>query len=244
MVTTTTTPIVLIGVPTSDRKKDVNYPWAIFCKNSLTYPNRELFAVDNSFDTTYHRIFKQMGIETAYVSPKGKLAFQVIAECQNLIRQKVLREKFDYLFFLETDLLYPPIDIIERLLAFQVQVVGCMYLTGTEQKNFMINHICEDYNAETNESTITNFVQPLAEDFKLIGTNQLLWVSSVGFGCTLIHRSVLERISFKASQTHASDSFFFNECAEKLISVYLDTDTYINHFNNDWGVFINKSVIV
>lgn len=50
----------------------------------------------------------------------------VIHSLRNGLVEQILKEKFDYAFFLDTDIVGPA-DIIDRLLAHQKDIVGCLY---------------------------------------------------------------------------------------------------------------------
>jgi protein gp37 len=67
---------------------------------------------------------------------------------------------------------------------------------------------------------------------------------SIGFGCVLIEREILELIPFRwesdgsvinnqISDAH-SDSFFYADCFKKGVPVFLDTSQTVRHYNSKW----------
>ena len=60
----------------------------------------------------------------------------------------------------------------------------------------------------------------------------LLRVRSCCFGCALIQRSVLERVTSRVDPAlrRFDDYFFFMDCEAKSIPVYADTSLYAEHY--------------
>lgn len=81
---------------------------------------------------------------------------------------------FQYLFFLDSDVVAPP-DTIYRLLAHNQPIVSGMYCRRSPPHGLPV--------AIKNGSWVTNFVP-----------GSVLDVDLVGAGCLLIHRSVLEKV--------------------------------------------------
>jgi len=54
---------------------------------------------------------------------------------------------------------------------------------------------------------------------------------AAGLGCCMIHRSVMEQITFaiEHGQRHFSDSFFWRDVEKKGITAYLDTRFTVEH---------------
>lgn len=219
---------VLIACPTADVKDYCFNEW-INKVRCLTYPNKDVLVVDNSEHRYYFDEIKKNYPDISFfrVSPKQYKSFKhALAKSHDKCREKVLSEKYDYLFHLESDV-FPPIDVIERLLDANKKIVGGLYHIelGSESKlmiqelePFGIAHR-ETYNLDNSD---LNFVD-----------GNVKKVFSCGLGCVLIHRSVLEKVNFRyedESPVHP-DSFFFADVNQNGFSVYADTSIYCEHFN-------------
>ncbi len=230
-------PKVLVAAPTSFHKNYIAKEYYTLIKN-LSYPNYDIIA-DNSPDNCNKELYEGYGVKHIWNNPKGKDSTMFLWESQNNIRNHFLDGDYRFLLFIETDLL-PPRDIIERLLEHKKPVVGCPYFIYKGEDAMLMNqHIDLTYNP----GTTRNFTSE--ESFaKFDGT--LKQAYSVGFGCTIIKRSVVAQIPFRVAgviqddsvrdnhiKSHA-DSWFYGDCFHNNIPVFLDTSLVIPHYNQDW----------
>lgn len=224
---------ILIASPTADVK---DYCFDKWMKNvsNFTYENSEIFICDNSLTRDYFIELKyrysHLGdrFNVARVTPSQfQLSYKhILAKSHDKCRMYALEKDFDYLLHLETDV-FPPIDVIERLLDAKQKVVGALYhIELGERSTLMIQQI-EDFGNELRETynldeTDISFVD-----------GEVKKVFSCGLGCVLIHRSVLEEVSFRyeeGSPVHP-DSFYFADLDAKRIPVFVDTSIYCQHEN-------------
>lgn len=224
---------ILIACPTADIK---DYCFEDWMKNvqSFTYKNTKLFLCDNSESRQYYVDTKkkyeylgdsfEMGRVTPFQYPEFKFA---LAKSHDVCREKVLKEGYDYLLHLESDV-FPPADVIERLLDNKKKVVGAMYHIELGEKSTLMIQQLEDFGQEHRETynlseTDMNFVD-----------GQVKKVFSCGLGCVLIHRSVLEKIQFRYEQGSPvhPDSFFYADLDAKGIPAFVDTSIYCEHRNH------------
>jgi len=226
-------PKVLLAAPTSIYKDYIFLEWYLYAA-SLTYPNYEIFIVDNSQDNTYWQKLKKMGVNIAYVSPKGKNPRQYIAESQNKLRDYFLQGNFDYFFSLEVDV-FPPRNIIEKLLSARKPIISAPYFYDFGEKAKPLIH----YFVKKTDGAITTHCANLAEATDWIdGTVKPIYQS--GIGCTRIEKNILEKLNFRWENGNQgfSDSFFYYDLTWKLkINNWLDTSVLCRHYNSDW--FIN-----
>ena len=77
----------------------------------------------------------------------------------------------------------------------------------------------------------------IEEAYKMINTG-LREVKACGFGCTLIHKSIFNKYSFKySSKTKLhTDMLFYWEMDIDNVKVYCDTDIIVPHFNQNWAI--------
>ena len=90
----------------------------------------------------------------------------------------------------------------------------------------------------TKQNLLSSFV---IEDKK---TPQLLKAHGVGIGCLMIRRDVLETVPFRTHPTYiiGEDCWFFNECEDKKIEIYLDAEIKPKHKHTHWNMILEKSM--
>jgi GT2 family glycosyltransferase len=234
-------PRVLVGCPTAMVKNDSIRAYMKGLE-SLTYPQFDVVIEDNSLTTDYAEKLKWLGekfrekrpecgfrvIHSGHVSPRVR---ERIIHGRNKIREIVLKEKYDYFFSLEQDIVCPP-DTIQKLLSHQKEVVGGVYynkvqLGGREQKTPVLM-IYPDDNAKNEKRA--EWV-----GFTALFPSRLLEVASIGLGCVLISRSTLEKIAFRYKEGDAAfdDMYFAMDLHREKIPCYADTAILCAHYFNE-----------
>ena len=225
---------ILIGSPTANIKDYCLDDWI---KNvcDFTYKNCEIFICDNSETREYYSEIKKryahLGekFNVGRVTPSQfSLSYKhILAKSHDKVRMYALENEFDYLLHLETDI-FPPIDVIERLLNTKQKVVGGLYhIELGERSKLMIQQI-EDFGDELRE---TYNLDEADLDFV---DGEVKKVFSCGLGCVLIHRSVLKEFGFRYEEDAPvhPDSFYFADLDAKRIPVFVDTSIYCEHRNH------------
>jgi len=223
---------ILVASPTADVKDYCFNEW-LSNVNNFTYPNLEIMICDNSEKRDYYIQLKdtyknQENINFHRVTPSQyNLSFKhILAKSHDRCRLFALENDFDYLLHLETDV-FPPINVIERLLDARKKVVGAMYfIEEGENSKLMVQQI-EDWGIDHRET------YNLEENDILLVNGELKKVFSCGLGCVLIEKSILKNIVFRyeeGSPVHP-DSFFYADLDSKNIPVYLDTSILCEHKN-------------
>ena len=219
---------VLVGSLTADIKDYCNADF-ITRVNNLTYPNFEFLLVDNSRDPSYHKYLQKLGANCKYVAPKGRNLRFVMAECNEVIRNRALELNAD-LMMIESDL-FPPLNIIDTLQAHNKMCVTAPYfIRGGVDSVLMVQQI-ELGGFNRVSKTLEN-----KESFKMFN-GKLKQVFASGLGCTYIQNKVLKQIKFHVTEHdegHA-DSFFYRDLYLKNIPAYIDTSLIIEHRNEGWG---------
>ena len=245
-------PRVLIACPTSDVKE---YAWERYAKGlcCLSYSNFDIAIDDNSKSGDYFRKMKLFSDEwnashenskciisrSGYSSP---FARQRIVNSRNILRQKFLNGNYDYFFSLEQDVVSPT-NVVERLLEHGKKIVSAAYFTGFPQYNSVrlvaFRHI-----------TPTNPAEPLwdvGEPFGIMEVlpARLMDVSVVGLGGVLIHRSVLEKVSFRydPQSDGCDDMFFCHDARKEGEKIFLDSSQLCQHYFDAWGTEYRKKGI-
>ena len=233
-------PKILVGAPTFEGK---NYCFSDWIENvkSFTYGNYDIFLADNSETEENSKMYKsKYGIECEWITnEKNKNSLlQKIADGHNAVREYALKNNYQFLLHLETDV-FPPIDVINRLLAHNKQLVGGTYfLYNDDKRELMIRLLDVDYGKESS--------MICGETAELIVDGNLKSVWSVGLGCNLIHKSVLEKVKFTFAKQQKkvifSDTTFSMDTRKEAIAQYWDTSVICEHRNHDWSKYGNKFI--
>ncbi len=219
-------PKVLVCAPQSDRK-NYCFDWWLDSSQNLNYQNYEIFLADNSTTRKNFKRIRKLGINCEYIKPKGRDTITLIAESHEACRRFAIRNNFDYMLHLETDI-KPPVDIIDQLLFHKKDVVSAMYFIGFgEGSKLMIQQ--SDQFSET-----VNFTDNLDNADLHFVDGTLKQVHHAGLGCALIKRKVFEKIPFrreKGANVHP-DSFFAHDLHVKGIKQFIDTSLLCEHRNS------------
>jgi hypothetical protein len=223
---------ILVCAPHADRKNYALDQW-LFTVRNLTYRNYAVFISDNSFDRkNFKRLIKE-GIIADYVNPGTKSSPEFVAESQEACRLYALRNGYDAILMLETDIV-PPVNVIERLLMARKAVVGAMYPIGFgHNSHLMVQH------AEERGETLRVTTNADYGDMEFIdGT--LRPVHAMGLGCVMIDNTVLEKIKFRHVKGVPvySDAFFYDDLKNLNITPYLDTSILCEHNNSEFAYFL------
>jgi GT2 family glycosyltransferase len=227
-------PKILLASPFSSNKDYVIFDWLIHI-SQIDYPNLDILLCDNSHDESYHKQFEEMGFNVLYVSPKGKNAREYITESQNLLRSVFLTGGYDYFLSLECDI-FPPKQFLHKLLMSGKQIINIPYFYGFSENSKLLL----SYFVKKDDGAISTFIPNLVEQFYFIdGTVKQIYES--GIGCSLIHRSVLEKIKFRLEEGKPafSDTYFYQDVFKAGMKVYMDTSMLCIHKNSNWAGMID-----
>lgn len=225
---------VLVITPHNEVKNYCFDEWMARVKN-LTYHNYDVLVADNSPTNKNKKKIQKAGFDCIWIKPRNKVNQKFIAESHEALRVHALAKKYDFVLHLESDV-FPPHDIIERLLIHRKTVVSGMYFIGQgEESHLMVQKM--ERTGETFRHTI-NIEE--GYDMQLVD-GQLKEVHACGLGNCLIHKSVLEKIKFRwedGANAHP-DSFFAADLQMHGIKQYLDTSILSEHKNQSWSTISN-----
>lgn len=222
---------VLVGVPHNEIK---NYCFDSFLSmiTNLTF-NRgqyDILIADNSKERKNKKKIMKAGVQSVYVNPKQKDIRQYIADSHEALRVAALRGNYDYLIHIESDV-FVPLDIIERLLSHQKQVVAAPYFIDFgSDSHLMVQDI------ESTGSFLRHTAN-IGDNGILMMDGKLKKVHSAGLGCIAIHKSVLQKINFrylKGMQMYP-DSVFAADCSAQGIPIFCDFSILTEHRNSNWS---------
>ena len=218
-------PKILVGAPVYSNKKYVTLHWIESVKG-LTYHNYDVIVVDNSKPSTkFEDTFTKNGISVIRSEPHEN-PFQRVAEARQKLNDYAINGGYDYLLSIEQDVMVPP-GVLETLLSHNKQIVGAPYIVSshTDEHRRHIDYI-------VSASKLDNILDRIDEVdvnewylTKEIENQGLLKVKSCSLGCTLVSTQVLQqiRVRFNPVINRADDSYFFQDCYDKGIPVFLDT---------------------
>lgn len=239
-------PKILLAFPTSDNK-DYCLDEFLLQLSKFTYPDLNMLIIDNSHKERRKFLFdkfEKYNIQSKIIYMyyyQSDLTFrELIKDCHNIIRDFALKTNCDYVYFLESDHFTAP-NTIEHLLSLKKQIVGLPYFIGS---HFASMYICSE----------TELCGNMALEMALTGNNGFLYTDGLlkrtyqlGFGNILIHRSVLEKITFRVEtegkynvESYFDDQFFYQDCKKLGIPVYVDTANMSYHWNVHWNRLIKK----
>lgn len=143
---------------------------------------------------------------------------------------------FEWLFFLDDDVIPPP-DVLPRLMAHKVDIVSGVYF----RRNEPIVPCMQKLDKDGNPTWITSFSWP-----------GLIEVDHVGAGCLLIHRRVLEAMksdaprpwfewlcdhgNLKKTEMTSEDFTFCRRARQAGFKIHVDTSVHCVHAGNGRAV--------
>lgn len=221
----TTPPKVLIGTIFSEVKNYVIRDWfKHVCK--YTYSNFDFCAVDNSKDKKYHKkIFnhfasnkKNSNIKklTVLHTPRTRKESEIfMAFSADELRRHFINGGYTHLLYNECDV-YPPFDIIERLLSYDKQIISALFFIGGKKTSYPMISIQHTYIYKNPFMSTLDYI----EGFYDIGEwNEPKPLLNGGLGCTLIHKDIIFKIPFQydTSLKYHHDTIFAKDLWENGI---------------------------
>jgi cellulose synthase/poly-beta-1,6-N-acetylglucosamine synthase-like glycosyltransferase len=230
-MTEITFPKVLVAAPQHDSKKYCWDEWKERVKN-LTYPNYDVFLADNSETDEFYKEIIGEGFKAKRVGFKQENVLKRTTEAHEACRWYALKHGYDYLLHLETDV-FPPLDIIERLLTSRRKVISGVYdiFHGKSRKSMI------QMNEPLDRSFRAYRVVPFIEhEEPLFYDGTIKQVYHAGIGCILIRKDVLNKIPFRCQVKNIfhADTWFANDCFLHDIPIFVDTTIMCKHLNSTW----------
>lgn len=233
---------VLVGTLFSDVK---DYAIRDYFKNvcKFSHPNFDFCAVDNSKDKKYHKkIFNyfsehkknsNIGKLTVLHAPRVHPQSEVfMAFSANELRKHFLKHNYDWLLYLECDI-FPPIDILERLLCFNKPIISGLYFTGEGKTSYpMIDG--KSFYLDGMRINPMGYLQGFYDIKDWLTPRPVI---NSGLGCSLIYKDVIERIPFRADDErifHHDTTFAYDLVKHGIQNLYVPI--ICRHENQRWDV--------
>lgn len=235
---------VLIAAPIHEYKNYCIRDWLKYVCTGLTYPkgSYEVMVVDNSEDRNWHKefigLYSNLRVERYQKARESEMTVQqVLAECQNKMVNYAKKNKFDSLFSHECDNKAVDPDIIEKLQAHDLPVVGGFYQHGFGEKRYHMIQKLDNPIHQTRLVTNRYRLLEFEETVSMIN-GKLHEVGNIGIGALLIQMWVFKFLKFHSDEKGQglSDSYFFADLMSQLgIEAYCDTSVNVKHENDSWG---------
>jgi len=224
-------PKVLVFAPIS-QVKDYCLPQWLEHISNLTYENYHVYLVDNSDDSNFFKKYADSfpNIDYSWYNPKGLRSQDFIAQSQEKGRQYAINGKFDYIMSIECDV-FPPLDVIERLLNHKNDVVCGIYQWGFGDNRKPLIQVAEHF-----DTHFQNRNMQFDEAYHFVdGTTKDIF--HAGIGCALISAKVFYKIFFRSEQDSDahSDTWFAFDCWMRNFNIVADTSVFCLHDNQAWS---------
>ena len=230
-------PKILIAAPQHESK---NYCWEEWSERikSLTYSNYDVFIADNSPSKLNLKKIKKAGFKADHVVQNKKGLLYTIRDSHNVCREFALKNNYDYMLHIDTDLI-PPFDVIERLLSHNRTVIGGIYDIFYGKKRKLMIQVPEEYDKSVNSYRKVAWAEHLEPDFF---DGKVKQVYHAGLGCMLIKNEVLENVKFRVLKgtDFFPDTWFANDCYSYNIPIFVDTSIQCKHRNFTWLVNLDE----
>tara|TARA_R110001592_G_scaffold321960_1_gene600650 strand:- start:864 stop:1586 length:723 start_codon:yes stop_codon:yes gene_type:complete len=228
---------ILVAAPQHESKNYCFDEWAERI-NNLTYSNYDVFLADNSPNKDNLKLIKNKGFKCKKISRNKKGLIHTINDSHNACREYFLKNDYDYMMHIETDVI-PPFDVIERLLSHNRLICSGTYDIFYGKKRKLMVQLSEEYDRFISAYRTVHFAEHNELDFFNGNVNQ---VYHAGIGCALIKKDVFENIKFRVEQgtDYHSDTWFANDCFLYDIPIFVDTTVQCKHLNFTWLVNIDE----
>jgi len=236
-------PKILIVTPTADHKDYCLEDWSKSIRD-LTYSDLDMLIIDNSADKNHVDYFSKFKFRpktfVTHIERTEKHADirHLMKDCNNFGSAFALKNGYDYILSIESDVFAPCKNAVEILLSHNKEVVGFDYFIGKYHNSMSVV-----FNRASKTNYIINDVQSDVRSSFLLHDGTLKKVPNLGLGFLLIRKSVYATIPFRVDDSewaincsnfaHA-DTFFHIDLEKAGIPVWCDTKYMCEHRNQSW----------
>ncbi len=192
---------VLIGVVTYGKHRYCLDEF-IECLNAQTVKADALFVVNNG-ESAYASLIKSKGFKVEEDPKPASTRIDKILNGRKFLREYALKNNYDYLLFVDSDIMLPP-NAFELMFSAKVDVLTGVYLNVfvLDGKKVIAPVLFKDLGDGNCQLYTVDAVTP----------NKVLEIGAAGLGCTMISRKVLEAVDFRTfgnSTTGGEDMAFY-----------------------------------
>jgi len=209
---------ILIGVPTHKGHKHCLDEFLDALKGSIT---ADVLFVVNYGEDAYATYLRSKGLHAVENPNKTEERFQNILSHRNYLRDYALEHNYDYLFFVDSDVILPP-NALDTLLAEKKNIVSGAYLSSFtlgEQPVIAPVLFKDKGNGEAQLYT-----------YESMYPARVIQIGAGGLGCCLIAKKVLQDVTFRLMPSgKGEDIAFFLDARSKGYSAYAHTGIRCTH---------------
>lgn len=215
-------PRVLVGCVTYD-KDELHLKGFLDAVRSQDYRNFDIIFADTSGNDEFHARLKGTGAIVIRGAQGLDHSIKRITDGRQRISDYAVEKGYDYLWFVDTDVVPPP-DALSRLLSDRKDVVAGVYLSP---RNFngvsKIMPIVQDFADEEGYCRPMGITEVLNDD--------VIEISCGGFGCTLSTREVLEKVDMRYFEKSMAgeDTAFFVDARDAGFRTFADNGVKCAH---------------
>ncbi len=198
---------VLIGVVTYGKQRYCLDEF-LDCLNKQTVKTDILFVVNNG-ESAYATLLRSRGMNAVEDPKPASTRIDKILNGRKFLREHALKNGYDYLLFVDSDIMLP-FNAVEVLTSAKVDVLSGVYLNVFELdgKKVVAPVVFKDL-GDGNCQLYT---------YEAVAAPKVMEIGAAGLGCTLISRKVLEAIDFRTfgnSQSGGEDMAFYVDARAK-----------------------------
>lgn len=225
---------VLLGTPTFDGKEYCLDFWIKRVKQIQKETPCDILLIDNSKTDYYYNLIKnKYKLNVIKSKHYKKQPLKSLGEARKKLYEYAIHKNYDYIFSLEQDI-FPPIDILKRLIETRLKIKDKEAIVGTP---YIIHIITEEKIPYITKDSLTNVaieriyskkmkrkIQNNLTKKEVKRRKKLLEVYACGFGCTLIDVSILKKIKVKYTEKRRrpDDAFFYLDLFNQKINSYVN----------------------
>ena len=224
---------VLIGTPIYTKSKN-------FLDQFLQSINNQdhafdLLLSDNSEQDDFFHFLISQNLTVIKSKNKGNKFDNVLASRKDIV-QEFLKKDYTHLFWVDSDILLPK-NALSTLLSKNKDIVSGVYISPFRYPGLQLTHPVAYKLTHDEGLRLPLQIQELKK-------SQLMEVHSVGFGCCLIKRNVLEEIPLRRIEntTSTEDILFCFDARKKGYKTFLDTDVFCQHILKREGEMISLGI--
>lgn len=247
-------PRVLVAGPVFDGMEYCIEKFIDQMKN-FSYDNYDLLFVDNSDSKDFSKKLKRdYGVDVVRLRLDGVSGIKKIIRSRNKILNYATQNFYDYVLMMDVDVI-PPVDIIERLLFHNKDIVSGLYCSvfnvdnRQEVKSVAWKCLSEEEWSEVKGQLMSDVVRK-REDIRRnltdeeMDSGELQEVIIPSCGCMLISKDVFSRIRYGLLDvpdgfSSSDDIYFSRKAREAGFKLYCDTSLKCDHLTE--GKFVKKN---